>query len=203
MKIENVHKKIGIVMLIPLLLWAVTGLVFLTKPGYEDAYIQLEPKHYKIEREVRLPQASQWNQVKILRTILGYHLIVSNDGQWIHLDPFTFNERPHPTKDEMAVLINDAISTNKKRFGNIVEIEENIVTTDTDVQITLEWHTLKLHQSGRDTRLINTLYKIHYLQWLGSPTLDKIFGVIGLVGLVALTIFGLAIYAKKIRSTGT
>lgn len=184
-------------MLIPLLLWAATGLVFLTKPGFADAYIQLEPKRYKIEREVRLPEASQWTQLKVLRTILGYHLIVSKGGQWQHLDPFTFNERPFPTKDQMELLIDDAISINKDRFGSIVEIKENIVTTDTDVQIDLDWRTLTLQQSGRDTRLINTLYKIHYLQWLGSPALDKIFGVIGLVGLVFLTILGLAIYAKK------
>lgn len=190
-------------MLIPLLLWAATGVVFLTKPGYGGAYLQLEPKRYEIEREVRLPEASHWKQVKILRTILGYHLIVSNDGRWTHLDPFTLIERPYPTESEMEVLIDDAISTDKDRFGNIVEIEENIVTTDTDIQITLDWHTLTLQQSGRDTRLINTLYKIHYLQWTGSPAFDKMFGVIGLVGLVVLTIFGLAAYAKKSGSNGT
>ncbi len=197
---EDIHRKVGIVMMIPLLLWAVTGLVFLTKPGYDDAYIQLQPKLYNIEREIRLPDNKHWNQVKLFRTILGYHLLVSENGQWVHLDPITFNERSYPTEYEIRALINDAILTNKERFGDVIAIDRDIVTTDTDVRITLDWNTLSLQQSGRDTRLINTLYKIHYLQWLGPPTLDKILGAVGIFGLMLLTVFGLATYAKKSRS---
>jgi hypothetical protein len=197
---EAFHRNMGMVMLVPLLLWAVTGLVFITKPGYEDAYMQLEPKLYNIDRELLIPKDSQWTQVKLVRTILGYHLLVSKHGQWQHLDPITFDQRARPKNDEIRALIIDAISNNKDRFGDIVAIEKNIVTTDTDVQITLDWNTLTMQQSGRDTRLINTLYKIHYLQWLGQSKVDKILGVLALLGLIFLTTFGIGTYVKKSRS---
>jgi hypothetical protein len=135
-----------------------------------------------------------------MRTILGYHLIVLQDDRWIHLDPFTFSEQPYPDEEEMRILISDAISTNKERFGVITETQKNSVITDTGVQVTLDWPTLRLQQSGRDTRLIDVLYKIHYLQWLGSPKLDKVFGAMGIVGLLLLTIYGFALYAKRVFS---
>ena len=187
-------------MLVPLLLWAATGLVFLTKTGYGDAYTQLEPKLYPIERQIRLPEDTRWSQVKVMRTILGYHLIVLQDGRWVHLDPFTFSEQPNPNAEELNILISDAMSTNKARFGVITETGKNGVITDTDVQITLDWATLALQQSGRDTRFINLLYQIHYLQWLGSPKLDKVLGAMGIVGLLLLTVYGFALYAKRVLS---
>jgi len=41
--------------------------------------------------------------------------------------------------------------------------------------------------SGRDTLLINNLYKVHYLQWLGRPFPDTILGVLGIVLLLSLS----------------
>jgi hypothetical protein len=54
----------------------------------------------------------------------------------------------------------------------------------------LDWKRLSLQQHGRDTDRIDRLYKIHYLQWTGEKTVDRILGLAGLVLLLVLTGLG-------------
>jgi hypothetical protein len=97
-----------------------------------------------------------------------------------------------PSAADIKRLVEDAIGVNPERYGELVNISGNKAKTSTGVEITLDWRNLSLAQSGRDTVLINNLYKVHYLQWLGRPFPDTIFGVIGIVLLLSLTGLGLA-----------
>ncbi|KZX58761.1 hypothetical protein A3709_17335 [Halioglobus sp. HI00S01] len=197
MKPARWHSLIGLLMSIPLLLWAFTGAVFLTKPGYEGAYEQLAPKLYPIEQALALPPGSQWEHFQLLRTILGYHLIARRGDQVSHLDPYTLQLIEPPTDEAIALLVKDATEQNRSRYGEIISVEDSVVTTDTGVVITLDWDRLSLRQQGNDSRWLNTLYKIHYLQWLGDATANKVFGVLGLTLLFGLTGLGLYSYARK------
>ena len=49
---------------------------------------------------------------------------------------------------------------------------------------------MRLYQKGEDTAFINTMYKIHYLQWTGIKSVDKVLGIIGLVLVVILAMLG-------------
>lgn len=178
------------VMLIPLLLWSFTGLVFLIKPGYDGAYETLSPRLYDIPTRLAISPQAGWKEVKLFRTVLGDHLIVKDRGAWKHLDPHTLRERPAPSDKEIAALVSDAMQGNTKRYGNIEKVRSNSVVTGTGVVITLDWSDVTLHQRGADTDLIDTLYRIHYLQWLGDPTHDKLFGALGIVLLLALSGLG-------------
>lgn len=190
---KKLHKYMGGLMLIPLLLWAITGLVFLIKPGYSSAYEQITPTLYSIDKPFHINGPGSWSQIKLLRTVLGYHLLVLERGQWKHLDPSTLQVRPQPTEGEIRALVQDAIATNGDRYDHIVGVDGFSVHTATDVVITLDWNSLSLRQKGADTRLIDTLYRIHYLQWFGSPVLDKMFGFIGLFFLAVMTCIGFAL----------
>ena len=64
------------------------------------------------------------------------------------------------------------------------------MVTSTGVRITLDWNTLGLRQSGNDTRWIDQLYQLHYLQWTGVRWLDRILGVAGLFLLAVMTVTG-------------
>ena len=183
-------------MLIPLFLWAFTGVIFLVKPGYEGAYDKLTPRQYAIDNPVSIPPGSMWQEVRIVKTILGDHLIVNHDGVWKQVDPNTLMERPLPAKKAIADLVNDAIFRNPERYGKIVAIEGSTITTDTGVTISLDWSRLALSQAGNDTRIIRILYKIHYLQWLGDSLLNRVLGVAGIILLLVLTVFGLVVYIK-------
>jgi hypothetical protein len=188
----KIHKIVGVVLAIPLLGWALTGIVFLTKPGYEQAYEQLSIKTYPLERTFKLAPEANWHEARLLRTALGYHLIVRGPSGWLHLNPVSLEPKGIPSDADLKRLISDAIGVSSQRYGEIVGITGGKVVTSTGVEITLDWRNLSLAQAGRDTRLINKLYKIHYLQWLGRPTPDTIFGVAGIVLLLLLTGLGLA-----------
>ena len=190
---KKLHRLIGFAVATPLLLWALTGIVFLIKPGYAGAYDQLSPQRYEIRDTIRLVPAKGWREIKLFRTVLGDHLIVNDGGIWRHLDPTTLLDRPPPSEKELKALIGDAMISDSERYGNIVNVQHGIVSTDTGVEITLDWSRMALGQSGRDTRLINTLYKIHYLQWLGEQKADKVLGVLGIFMLIALLATGLTL----------
>lgn len=190
------HKTIGLILLLPLLCWALTGIVFLAKPGYQGAYENISPKHYPLEGDVTFTPQRGWQELRLVRTILGSHLLVHQHGKARHLDPVTLQAKPLPSDADVRRLINDATAQNRQRYGNIIEVSSGKVTTDTGVEITLDWSTLTLGQQGDDTRLISTLYKIHYLQWTGTALLDKILGGLGIILLIALALLGLTAYVR-------
>ncbi len=137
--------------------------------------------------------------MRILRTKLGLHLLVSSEGQWQQRDPVTLRVRTEPVTEELTLLINDAISHKLDRYGKVVNRQDGKFITDTGVELRLNWNTLGLSQSGKDTRFINTLYKIHYLQWFGNRQVNTVFGVVGLICLFLLTVFGVISYIRAKR----
>ena len=99
----------------------------------------------------------------------------------------------------MQRLIGDAIGSNPDRYGEIVKFSGNMAITSTGVVVTLNWPDLSLAQSGSDTRLIDNLYRIHYLQWSGHSLADTLLGVLGIVLLLALTVLGIAGFVRSGR----
>jgi hypothetical protein len=199
MYIKRIHQILGIIMLVPLLLWSITGFIFLTKPGYEGAYEQLQPKLYPINQAFSIG-VSGWTEAKVYRTILGEHLLVKDQGKWKNLSLTDMQEQAFPSEQDIKLLVNDAISENRNRYGEILHIDGQNIYTDTGVKISLDWATLSLRQKGQDTDLINTLYNIHYLQWLDSPELDQVLGFLGLFLLITLSGVGFIMLIKPQKS---
>ena len=196
---NKLHRFVGLAAAVPLLLWALTGLVFLTKPGYEGAYERLSPRTYPLTADIALSPRDDWREARLLRTVLGDHLLVLDQGRWRHLDTATLQDRPPPTDAELKALVEDAVANHAARYGNVIMVEDGVATTDTGVEITLEWSRLAFSQQGHDTRLIDTLYRIHYLQWLGEPALDKLLGIAGLTLLLALLVTGITMQLFRKR----
>jgi uncharacterized iron-regulated membrane protein len=194
---KRYHRILGIIMLLPLLGWALTGVVFFIKPGYDDAYQPLVIKTYAIDKSWTIEPEQQWQDIRLVKTILGTHLLVTDDGDTKHLAPYTLQAKELPPSDQLSALIQDAISVNQARYGNIILINDNIATTNTGVQITLDWNRLKLSQRGQDTDLIDLIYKIHYLQWTPFKAINEIVGFVGLFLLMALTVLGAMLVMKK------
>jgi uncharacterized iron-regulated membrane protein len=194
---KRYHRILGIIMLLPLLGWGLTGVVFFIKPGYDDAYQSLVIKTYAIDKSWTVEPEQQWQDIRLVKTILGTHLLVTADGDTKHLTPYTLKAKELPPSDQLSALIQDAISVNQARYGNIIQINDNIATTNTGVQITLDWNRLKLSQRGQDTNLIDLIYKVHYLQWTPFKTINEIVGFVGLFLLMALTVLGAMLVIKK------
>ena len=197
MPTKRYHRILGIVLLLPLLGWALTGLVFFIKPGYSDAYQPLLIKTYPIDTSWTIDTAQQWQDLRLVKTILGTHLLVTTDRNTKHLNPYTLQVKTLPSSDQLTLLIEDAIAVNQDRYGSVTAIKDSVATTDTAVTITLDWKTLKLTQRGQDTELIDLIYKIHYLQWTPYAAINQVLGFAGLFLLMALTVLGAMLVVKK------
>ncbi len=197
MKARTLHRIIGLVMLLPLIGWAITGSIFFLKPGYADAYDTPQIKTYPLETKVALEPSPSWLEFRYVKTILGEHLLARTSQGWQHLDPHSLQPRQAPTTDEIRTLIADALAANPSRYGHIASIEGNTATTDTNVRVTIDWNRLALAQRGADTDRIDFFYKIHYLQWTGVAALDKALGALGIALVLILSALGARLFFSK------
>jgi uncharacterized iron-regulated membrane protein len=197
MRTRTVHRIIGIILLIPFVGWAITGLVFFIKPGYTGAYEVLTPKFYPINNQVLISENPNWLEVRYLRTILGDHLLVRTDFGWLNLNPNDKRPRSAATDDETRRLVQDAFSINPKRYGQIASVNGNTVTTDTGVVVTIDWNRMSLQQTGKDTKWIDSLYRIHYLQWTGVRSIDRVVGLTGITLVLILTGLGASLAFRR------
>lgn len=192
---RKLHKIIGLIMLLPCIAWAITGIFFFFKPGYQEAYQPLSIKFYQQTALATLPVNQAFSQVKQMQTILGQHVLVQDKSGWRHFlaeqtHPTAFKELKEPSEQQVKALITEAISAKPERYGNISSIDGLTATTDTEVRVTLNWQQLSLRQQGKDTDFINTIYNIHYLRWTGNKTIDQYLGVIGLLLIVSVAGIG-------------
>lgn len=197
MRTRTVHKWLGLVMLTPLTTWAMTGLIFFIKPGYEGAYEQLPIKTYEIEHDIHVANTTALTSITALQSIIGLHILAKSDGRNIQLDPASMKLRTQPSESEIRALINDAVAQNDQRYGKIKSLDGTTAMTENNIKIELNWDTLTLRQYGPDRKLIELMYKIHYLQWTPWPLPNQILGVIGLLFLVTLSFLGLRMFLRK------
>jgi hypothetical protein len=197
MTVRRLHRVIGVAMLLPFAGWAMTGFVFFVKPGYGGAYEALTIKTYPLEHAVTIAPRPDWREFRVLRTVLGTHLLVRTDAGWQHLRADTLQPAAAPDPSAVRTLIGDAFADNPARYGHVVAVRGATVETDTGARVTLDWNHLQLQQRGRDTDWIDALYRVHYLQWTSVPTLDKILGFTGLTLLLALTAFGATLAFRR------
>lgn len=198
---QRLHKLIGITLLLPFLGWIVTAFIFYFKPGYDQAYESLQFKTYALENVVILPANPEWLEVRYFRTILGNHLCVRTAAGWSQVDPVTLKSRTQPVEEDLRVLIADAVSFNSERYGSIASISKDQILTTTGVRVTMDWQRMSLSQRGADTDLIDLMYRIHYLQWTGIATIDKILGPLGLLLIFVLSLLGIRLALKRSAST--
>lgn len=197
MRARTLHRVIGIILLLPFFGWALTGLVFFIKPGYEGAYEVLSPKTYPLDAAVTIAPDPAWLEFRYLRTALGDHLLARTEKGWSHLNPADGRPRGKPSEAEIRTLLQDAFAANPRRYGSVSRVTGDAASTDTGVVVTLDWDRLSLRQRGADTDRIDLLYKVHYLQWTGVTIVDKAVGITGLALLMALTVLGARLALKR------
>lgn len=197
--VRRLHRIIGLVLLLPFVAWASTGLIFFTKPGYGAAYDALPVRTYPLGDPIAVTPDPSWREMRYVRTILGVHLIVRTSEGWSQLNPTTRQPLGEPAPADVRRLIADAFVANPARYGQIAGVDGGVATTDTGAVVTLDWKRLSLQQRGRDTDWIDRLYKIHYLQWTGEKTADRIIGLAGLGLLLVLTALGARLAFRRPR----
>ena len=191
------HRLLGSIMLLPFIAWSLTGIFFLVRPAYEQAYSVLTPKTYAVG-EVSVSAEPNWEQLRVVRTILGQHLLVREEGTWRQLDPISLATRPVPETADLVSLVNDAIGQQADRYGELLPGESDPFRTSTGATIAVDWDSLSFYQQGVDTRWIDRIYNIHYLRWTVIASLDTAVGVFGLVLLLFMTLTGSVMLLRRV-----
>lgn len=190
MKRKTLHKLLGLLLLAPLFIWALSGTIFFLKPGYQAAFAPLALKTYPLASTGTVIPKPQWQELRLLRTALGNHLLVKEHGQYRHLDSSTLLPAAPPTQSQLRLLLTEAMASDPERYGYLTRLADNIGYTSTGVELTLDWNRLQLRQQGDDTRLINGVYRMHYLQWTPYAGLNRVLGFVGLAMLLGLALSG-------------
>ena len=193
---RRLHRLFGIALLVPCVFWAVTGLLFHWKPGWSEAYALLSPRTYPLGGAGPVADSS-WIETRRLRTILGDHLLVKTANGWQQWDAALGAPRPAPPEPDRVRLFEDAIRSDPDRYGQIESLEDWTAKTTTGVEVSLDWETMRFRQRGSDTRRIDLLYRIHYLQWTGIQWGDRALPLLGLIGLLGLSFLGLRLALKR------
>lgn len=187
------HRNLGIVLVLPLLLWAATGAVFLFKPGYGGAYEQLRVSAAAPQCAGVSPAQGPWQELRMVSSVLGCHQLQKLQGSWQHLQ--ADGSEWQPNASQVSTLLASMTVQNSARYGQIVSVElagqQWRANTSTGVELTLNWADLSVRQQGRDSRLINTLYKIHYLQPFTIKWANQAFASLILLLLVIAVTLGI------------
>ena len=193
------HKWLGWLLVAQLFLWAVTGAVFIFKPGYGPAYERLEISFLPVSQQdiqrVAGIAKPEWQGVRILRSAAGEHLLVNTVDGVKHLD-FTGVQR-NPSASVVKLLFSDSIAGKAARYGQLTDLTGLTAVTSTGVNLTLDWQQLTLRQQGDDSRLISLLYKLHYLQFTGNAFIDKTMASLALMFLIILSVFGVVVSLSR------
>ena len=196
MIIRKQHRLLGGILLLPFIAWSLTGVFFLVRPAYEQAYSVLSPKTYSAD-QINISAQPEWQEMRLLKTVLGLHLLVKQEGGWQQLDPDSLEVRATPVEADLVSFVEDAISQDTLRYGELLPGESDPFRTSTGVTIAVNWDSLSLYQQGLDTRWIDRIYRIHYLQWTGIAFLDTILGVAGLLLLLLMTATGSVMLLRR------
>ena len=192
----KLHKWLGVLLLLPLIGWCITGAIFLYQPGYGEAYAPLQPRYYPLTNLPIVSVHSEWLEVRQVKTILGRHVLARTEQGWHQYQGDAITIRKRPSSAEIDRLLEDAISVDRDRYGVTVAKHADDYVTETGVRLKLDWNTMSIEQYGKDRALIDALYDIHYLRWTGIQAVDNVIAVLGLLCLVLTTVLGATLFFR-------
>lgn len=205
----RIHRWLAIVLVALLVVWSLTGLLFHLKPGWSRAYDQLsiERRDASLQLAALHPITTlpgETTRIELFDTALGPLYRIRTIKGTSLLDARTGQPR-NLTVDDARLLAADAIrrSSHRAAYGDIASLEERDGTARIHFTggptVSLGLRDGRMSQEGADTRRIDWLYRIHYLQWTGNATIDKVLAMAGLALVWAVMIPGIVLFVRRVR----
>jgi hypothetical protein len=198
-------------MVLPLLIWTASGLLFLVKPGWSGAYepltaFQDRPLDPGALVAISSLTVAELARVELAATALGpVYRVTDTKGSRVLVDARTGALLSPLTREAaMAVAIDAASrSSAQDRYGapTSADQDERVISVAFAGGAVVEVgrNDLSLQQRGPDTDRIDLLYRAHYLQWTGVEALDRTLAVLGIVGTWALAALGVYLLRRSAR----
>lgn len=203
------HRWLAIALVVPLVVWSVTGLLFHLKPGWARAYDLLSAERGGPLHPGRLVAPSvvgdEVTSLELVDTVLGPLYRVAAAGGAALYDARTGARRsPLPLADAKALAL-DAVarSPHGAAYGELVTAETRgdaaVMTFSGGATVEVGLADARMSQRGGDTDRIDWLYRIHYLQWTGNRAVDRVLALAGLALIWAVVIPGLVLFVRRLR----
>jgi hypothetical protein len=205
----KVHRWLAIFLVVLLVVWSVTGLLFHLKPGWARAYDMLSAERRGPLRPGSLVAPSvvgdEVTSLALIDTALGpLYRVTSAAGPALY-DAKTGARRSPLSLADAKLLAADAISrsAHASDYGEIAtaEVRGDTAVLELSGGATVEvgLSDARMSQRGGDTDRIDWLYRIHYLQWTGNQAVDKVLAIGGLALIWAVVIPGLVLFVRRLR----
>lgn len=216
MRIANLHRWFGLGLFVPLLVWAVTGLLFQLKPGWSRAYEMLSmeqplpetmPTVVGIDALLRAPAGAAPcapRRVELLNTVLGLVYRVRGGACAGIFDAVTGRKRALGPA-EFARIAEHIVATHPgyQRLPTPAVVAGDAASATLkfrdSITVTLGLQDWTLSQRGADTDRIDWWYRLHYLQWTGNRAVDRVVGMVGLGAIWVVTGAGLVLWWQRRR----
>ena len=203
------HRWLAIVLVVLLAVWSVTGLLFHLKPGWSRAYDMLSAERGGPLHPGKLVAPSvageEVTALELIDTALGpLYRVTSAAGPALYDAQTGARRSPLPLADAQMLAL-DAIgrSAHAAAYGRVesadVRGELAVIALSGGATVEVGLSDARISQRGGDTDRIDWLYRIHYLQWTGNKTVDKILAVGGLALIWAVIVPGLVLFVRRFR----
>jgi uncharacterized iron-regulated membrane protein len=207
----RVHRWLAIVLVVPLIVWSVTGLLFHLKPGWSRAYDMLSAERPLDAMPAATPDAiaqaagGPVKRLELFGTALGPLYRVTLADRTMLLDA-SLHVRSPLSVDDARTLAADAIahSSHAAAYGAIrsaTVVGDSVRVETAGATLEVDRTSGSVAQRGADTDRIDWLYRLHYLSWTGNKTLDKLLALLGLALIWLVMIPGVVLFVRRRRSS--
>jgi uncharacterized iron-regulated membrane protein len=204
---RRLHRWLAIVLVIPLIVWSLTGLLFHWKPGWSRAYDMLDAEKpgplSHLDKLAGVLAAEAVTHVEMFETTLGPLARITTakgDELW---DPETGLRRSPLAIDAAQALAVDAMSRSPHHaaYGAIKQVSATSTTVTLELVagpvVEIGRNDARLSQRGPDTERIEWLYRIHYLQWTGNKAVVRVLALVGLLLIWLVLIPGVVLFVRR------
>lgn len=204
------HRWLAIVLVVLLVVWSVTGLLFHLKPGWARAYDMLAAERGGPMQPSKLVALSSVGDdiigLEVIDTALGPLFRVATSQGSSLIDATTGAKKSPLSLADARTLVADAItrSSHASAYGAFESADlrdaEVVLAYSGGQTIEVRRDDARISQRGGDTDRIDWLYRIHYLQWTGNKTFDRAFAIGGLALIWAVVLPGLVLFVRRLRA---
>ena len=203
------HRWLAILLVSLLVVWSITGLLFHIKPGWDRAYDQLSVERRDSPlpvQELVLAQnlGTAVQRLELFDTAIGPLYRVRTAAGTELYDARTGRPRTLAEAD-VRTLVGDAVSRSPHRavYGDVAKVALDATTAHVTFSggpvVDVGLRDARMSQRGPDTDRIDWLYRIHYLQWTGNRSVDRVLAMAGLALIWAVMIPGVVLFVRRVR----
>jgi hypothetical protein len=206
----RVHRWLAIVLLVPLVVWSISGLLFHLKPGWSRAYDMLDAERPVLSTTSVAPIPaiaamfpSQISKIELFDTALGPLYRVTTESGTELVDAVGAARRSPLSAEDAKALAVDAVAHSAERGGygslTATEVTERVVHVRFEhATVDVGRSSARLSQRGSDTERIDWLYRVHYLQWTGNKAIDRVLAMFGLALIWAVMLPGVVLFVRRV-----